>query len=85
MADYHLRQWLFGLLIECPMGKALDDCPMEKYRAQSPYDKMRIANELPEEEVRSLVAHHRKCLKKRESHLINNQLSKAAMHQGRLV
>lgn len=85
MADYHLRQWLFGLLIECPMGKALEDCPVEKFRAETPYEKMRIAYELPEEEVKSILIHHRKCLKKRESVILNKQLSKAMIHQGRLA
>jgi len=85
MADNHIRQWLFGLLIECPMGKALDDCPMEKYRTKTPYEKMHISFELPEEEVRSILRHHIKCLKKRESYLMNNQYSRETIRQGRLV
>jgi hypothetical protein len=85
MADFHLRQWLFGLLIECPMGKAVNDCPIEKYRGESVYEKMRIAYELPEEEVKSILIHHRKCLKNRESSMIKNQLSKVAMHTERVM
>ncbi|NQU88207.1 MAG: hypothetical protein HQ541_20865 [Mariniphaga sp.] len=79
MGNYHLRQWLFGLLIDCPMGNALKDCPMNKYRGMPATKKISFTFEIPKEELNGLLLHHRKCLAKRESVIIKKQLSKAGI------
>ncbi|MBN2774806.1 MAG: hypothetical protein JXR31_11185 [Prolixibacteraceae bacterium] len=78
MGNYNLRQWLFGLLIDCPMGKRLPDCPMNKYKGIPTTKKINLTFEIPKTELNSILLHHRKCLAERESVIIKKQLLKAA-------
>jgi len=55
------------------MGKASDDCPFSKYRGEPATRKLDIAYEIPEKELKRLLAHHRECLKKRESSILEMQ------------
>ena len=76
MGNYDLRQWLFGLLIECPMGKPVENCPFNEYRKEPTTKKISITYEMPREKVMNLIIHHKKCLAKRESMIAKKELTK---------
>lgn len=63
--------WIKGLLLECPMGKPLDDCPAEKYRKFPIKERMKIVNEMKIEEIEFIIKHHKECLRKREERYNN--------------
>jgi len=79
MGNYNLRQWLYGLLIDCPMGKPLDNCPINKYRQMPATRKISFTFEMPKDELKKLLLHHRNCLAARESMIRKKHLAKAEL------
>ena len=69
MDDLTLEQkkiWVQGLLIECPMGKPLDNCPAKDIRALPIKERLELANAMNEPQINQIISHHRKCLYERE-------------------
>ncbi len=60
------RTWLIALMIECPLGEALDDCPATGVRGRSLAEIVKIVGELGEEELDRILRHHQHCLDARE-------------------
>jgi hypothetical protein len=61
------RTWVKGLLIECPMGEAMDDCPVRDLRSLPIEKQLITVDGMTPEKVQEVVVHHKQCLKKREA------------------
>lgn len=59
--------WLKGLLVGCPMQKACDDCPSNELRKMPLSERMKHVTKMSDEEIDSMIEHHKKCIQKRES------------------
>jgi len=59
--------WLKGLLVGCPMGKALDDCPVNELRKLLLADRIELIKNMSNVEIDSILEHHKKCITKREN------------------
>ena len=59
--------WIQGLLVACPMQKALDDCPANELRKLPLADRMRFVKKMSNKELDSVIEHHKKCIHKREN------------------
>ena len=79
MEDLNYRQWMFGLLIDCPMGKTVEDCPFNEYRDKPSTKKINIAYKIPQEKLKGLISHHKKCLAERESLIRNNHIKRVQL------
>ncbi|NQU84368.1 MAG: hypothetical protein HQ541_01280 [Mariniphaga sp.] len=64
------KLWLFGLLIDCPMGNPLPECPANKYRHLSVTEKLDFVNSLSTEQIEDLLNIHKECLEKREKSIL---------------
>ena len=62
----HKRTWVKGLLIDCPMGTALDDCPARDLRKMSIEKRLITVDAMTPEQVEEVIVYHKQCLKKRE-------------------
>ncbi|MBW2739494.1 MAG: hypothetical protein JRE64_11750 [Deltaproteobacteria bacterium] len=62
----HKKIWVLGLLIDCPMGKPLENCPAKDTRALPIEERLRLANAMDERQLDQIISHHRKCLHERE-------------------
>ena len=62
----HKRIWVQGLLIECPMGTALEDCPAKDARALPIEERLKLAAAMDEGQLDQIIGHHRICLHGRE-------------------
>lgn len=60
------RTWVKGLLIQCPMGAAMDDCPMRDLRSLPIARQLITVDTMKPEQVEEVIVHHKQCLKKRE-------------------
>jgi len=58
--------WVKGLLIDCPMGQALDDCPARDLREIPLRKRIGLVKGMDEVTIDQIIAHHRACLAKRE-------------------
>jgi hypothetical protein len=79
MITYHKRIWLFGLLVNCPMGNEHKQCPFKKLRREPATKKINIAYDIPDEELSKMIKYHKKCLLKREANTIKYQFAKASL------
>lgn len=61
------RALLFGLIVECPMGKPLPDCIMKPHRQTQLKDADERIDKLPEYEVEHLIQCCHNGLKRWES------------------
>ncbi len=59
--------WVFGLLVECPLLEPLEDCPAIKARKLSIKERLEFVAGMSGEELDFIINHHRDCLRKRES------------------
>jgi len=66
LALEHKRIWVKGLLIDCPMGEALDDCPARDLRAMPIRARLIAVDAMTPEQVEEVIVHHKRCLSKRE-------------------
>jgi hypothetical protein len=64
--------WVKGLMIDCPMGKALDTCPAKEVRAIPLRDRLKLVDEMVDEQLSQIIAHHKRCLYEREIPLRRN-------------
>ncbi|MBW2203234.1 MAG: hypothetical protein JRF52_03825 [Deltaproteobacteria bacterium] len=60
--------WVQGLIIECPMGKALNTCPAIDVRKLPLQERLELVRQMEESQLDEIITHHRKCLKDREAH-----------------
>ncbi len=60
------RIWVQGLLIECPMGVALDKCPARSLREIPLKQRLRVAAGMDEAQLDEIIGYHRACLAERE-------------------
>jgi hypothetical protein len=58
--------WVQGLMIDCPMGKALESCPAKAVRALPLQERFALVKQMEESQLDEIIAHHRRCLKERE-------------------
>ena len=65
--------WVKGLLIECPMGKALTNCPLENYRKLSVGERFKLADSWNENKLSQIITYHKNCLRERENLFINKK------------
>ncbi len=61
------RTWVISLMIECPMGKSLEDCPAREVRGLPLAQIAKLVDGMSEEELSSIIDHHKRCLRERES------------------
>ena len=59
--------FIFGLLVACPLGKAMYDCPLEKYRNVSNKERLNYLERFSDEEQDKILQHHHQCLLRRYS------------------
>ena len=57
---------LKDLLVECPMGEALDDCPARDLRKLPVEKRLITVDTMAVEQIEEVVVHHTRCLKKRQ-------------------
>ena len=60
------KAWVFGLLIDCPFGKTLDDCPVKDARCFPLLKRMNLLRRMDENDIDGIIVHHQKCLSERE-------------------
>lgn len=60
------RTWVIALMIECPLGEALDGCPATGVRGLPLTEVVKLVGELSEDELNRILRHHRQCLDTRE-------------------
>jgi len=60
------RTWVIALMIECPLGEALDGCPAAGVRGLPLAEVVELVGELREEDLNRIIRHHRQCLDTRE-------------------
>lgn len=65
------RILLFGVLNACPLNNPDDSCPFGEIRKKPVNDRWRFVNELPENEVESLLTIHKRKLYQRELDLLH--------------
>ncbi len=58
--------WVQGLMIDCPMGKALEACPLKDVRALPLRERLALVKQMEDSQLDEIIAHHRRCLKERE-------------------
>jgi hypothetical protein len=63
------KAWVIGLLIDCPLGKALDACPAKEARKLPVSDRVDIGKGMDENQLNQIIHHHRNCLRQREESL----------------
>jgi len=68
LAFEHKKIWVQGLLIDCPMGKPLENCPAKDARALPIEERLKLANAMDEGQLDQIIIHHRMCLYEREDH-----------------
>ena len=66
LAFEHKKIWVQGLLIDCPMGKPLENCPAKDARALPIEERLNLPNAMDERQLDQIISHHRKCLRERE-------------------
>lgn len=62
---------VFGLVIQCPFDDPVETCPAFELRKLPTEEKFQIVNNLTEEQLDDIIAHHKKCLREREKKLFN--------------
>jgi hypothetical protein len=65
MDELNKRIWLKGLVLECPMGKALSDCPLNGMRNLPGSQINTTINGLSDEKVDTIIKVHKHCFKHR--------------------
>ena len=47
--------WVKGLMLDCPMGKSLDNCPAKEVRAFSIPGRLKLVDEMVDEQVNRII------------------------------
>ena len=58
--------WVQGLLVDCPLRKPLANCPAAELRKLTLTDRLKLAKTISEEQIDSIIAHHRNCIAERK-------------------
>ncbi len=58
--------WVQGLMMDCPMGKALETCPAKDVRTLPLKERFALVMQMEESQLDEIIAQHRRCLKERE-------------------
>ncbi len=69
MVELTLEQkkiWVKGLVIDCPLGKPLENCPLNDIRKLPIEERLRLACAMDESQLDQIIGYHRKCLFERE-------------------
>ena len=61
------RTLLKKVLVNCSFGKALETCPARELRKLPIYERLTMVDEMSDEEVKSILEYHRKCLDERQA------------------
>ena len=61
------RYWAKGLLMKCPFGSELPNCPIKELRKLPVRNRMALANSMSDEEIDSIIRHHKDCQKIRKA------------------
>ena len=59
------RTYVKGLGLDCPFCHTLETCPMNPLRDLPPQQLVHTIDNLPEETIDSIIAHHQICLENR--------------------
>ncbi len=62
----HKKAWITGLLIDCPLGKALDNCPAKEARTLPISDRINLVRSMDAKQIDQIIAHHQGCPRQRE-------------------
>ena len=60
------REWVLGLLVECPFGEALESCPLKVLRALPLQEKIVLTQQMEESQLDDIISFHKRCRKERE-------------------
>ena len=58
--------WVQGLLIHCPMGKALDTCHAKELRKIPLQERLALVKQMEETQLDAIIDLHKRCLSERE-------------------
>ncbi len=58
--------WVQGLMIDCPMGKALESCPAKDVRTLPLRERLALVKQMDEGQLDEIITHHKQCLRERE-------------------
>jgi len=64
--DIHNKIFAQGLMVDCPMGKPLENCPLLDLRKLPLKTRMQLVDEMSEEKLEETISYHKQCLAKRE-------------------
>jgi hypothetical protein len=59
--------WVQGLMVDCPLGRALDTCPANEVRKLPIKERLVLVRKMDEEQIDQIISHHVGCLAKREN------------------
>ena len=58
--------WVLGLMVDCPLGKALDNCPAKDIRRLPLEERVVMVKQMEEIQLQEIIIHHKQCFKERE-------------------
>ena len=61
------NMWVQGLLVECPLNKALAECPLNEMRKLPLAERINIVKKMSDEDIDLIIEHHKGCITKREA------------------
>ncbi|MCK5853219.1 hypothetical protein KAH27_09360 [bacterium] len=59
------RIWVKGILVECPLGKSLNDCLANALRNLPLEELIKAVNNMTEDQLEMVIKYHNSCLAKR--------------------
>ena len=58
--------WVQGLMIDCPMRKALETCPAKEVRKLPLKERLTLVSQMDESQLNDIITYHKLCLRERE-------------------
>lgn len=62
----HNKRWIFGLLVNCPLGKSQSSCPLNELRLKTVDKLLEFVDDLSIKDTESIIKYHKNCLIIRE-------------------
>ena len=59
------RTWVLGLIIDCPLGKALDTCPAKHIRNLPLEERVALVKAMEQSQLQEIIMDHKQCFKER--------------------
>ena len=59
------RVWVKGLVLECPLHKAMDDCPLNALRHLPVAQMNKTVNRLSDKRIENIIDIHKECFGER--------------------